>query len=220
MTITITSDGYNATNASTAINASLVFNPTGSPTTGGNPTGGNNGVTYSSYSTTVPGGTVTYFENDFPGLVWEPTVKAFTLGNSTGLTAADVTSSLSNAAGAPTGAGVGFYTLSLNFPTGNFTGGKVLRFTHGRGAQRSSTTGSSTTPVAGTTTVNSLADLFGNSWFIPRNVAATNAMTFSGTLTDGSTFSGTLQNRIGFGYSKVDGYGLINAQQAVSAPLP
>ena len=41
-------------------------------------------------------------------------------------------------------------------------------------------------------------------------------MSFSGTTTDGGTFSGTIKNRIGAGYSPVDGFGLINAEAAVS----
>ena len=148
VSITISSDGYNGTNASTAQNdpnsftvsyvgsgsiASLVFNPGGTGATGGNVTGGANGELDTNGTPTSP--TVTYFQIDAPGLVFETTTKAFTPGNSVGLTAADVVATPSNPAGAPTPAGVGFYTLSLGFPTGNFTGGKVLRFTVGRGAQ-------------------------------------------------------------------------------------
>ena len=244
VTITITSD--NDANTSTGQNdpnsivvsyvgpnsiASLTFNPAGTATTAGNVTGGNNGVSYSNYSTgagATPGGTATYFENDFPGLVFLPGTKAFTLGNSSGLTASDVTAptitpsvvGFSNLAPAPSNGTTQYWTMSIGFPTGNFTGGKVLRFTVGRGAQHSSTVGTFSTPVAGTTTSNPIADLFGGGVFIPRNVVVTDGMAYSGTLTDGSTFSGTIKNRIGNGYSNVDGYGLINAQTAVAAPLP
>ena len=240
VTITISSDGYNGTNASTAQNdpnsfavsyvgsgaiSSLVFNPGGTGATGGNVTGGANGEIDTNGTPTSP--TVTYFQINAPGLVFETPTKAFTPGNSVGLTAADVTATPSNPAGAPTPAGAGFYTLSLGFPTGNFTGGKVLRFTVGRGAQRSSnvaTGGSATVLGPGTTTVNSLADLFGGGVLVPGSYDSatktysviTNGMSFSGTTTDGGTFSGTIKNRIGAGYSPVDGFGLINAEAAVS----
>ena len=45
-------------------------------------------------------------------------------------------------------------------------------------------------------------------------------LAFNGTLADGSTFSGTVANRIGVGYSFLDGFGFINAQSAVNQPLP
>ena len=34
------------------------------------------------------------------------------------------------------------------------------------------------------------------------------------------TFDGRMRNRLGFGFSQLDGFGFINAEQAVSAPLP
>lgn len=43
-------------------------------------------------------------------------------------------------------------------------------------------------------------------------------MIFSGT-TSGGTFSGVFRNRIGSGYSVLDGYGFINAEAAVNEPL-
>jgi hypothetical protein len=232
VTITVTSD--NDSNTSTGQNdpnsmtisyigpsslASLTFNPAGTASTGGGVTGGNNG--YFDTPASSPA-TVTYFENDFPGLIFETPTKAFTLGASTGLTAADVVATPSNPAGAPTPAGAGFWTLGLNFPTGNFTGGKILRFTVGRGLQHSANvqTGAvGTTPGPGTSTVNPLADLFGGGVFIPRNQTVANGMAFSGTLTDGSTFSGVMKNRIGVGYTNVDGYGLMNAEAAVMLPV-
>ncbi len=55
---------------------------------------------------------------------------------------------------------------------------------------------------------------------IPEGTVLNGGVTFSGTLTDGSTFSGKMQNRIGAGYSILDGYGFINAESAVNQPLP
>ena len=45
-------------------------------------------------------------------------------------------------------------------------------------------------------------------------------MRFSGTLADGSTFDGRIRNRLGAGFSQLDGFGFINAEAAVNAPLP
>ncbi len=205
---------------------SLTFNPGGTGSTGGNVTGGANGEIDTNGTATSP--TVTYFQSDVPGLVFLPNTRAFSLGNSTGLTASDITvptvanAGFSNAAGAPTPASTGYYTMALNFPTGNFTGGKALRFTVGRGAQRSSSVAGSTaaTPAGtGTTTVNPLADLFGGGVKIPEGTVINDGMSFSGTTSGGGTFTGTIKNRIGAGYSPVDGYGLINAQTAVGLPI-
>ncbi|MDQ2659461.1 MAG: hypothetical protein M3Y03_03490 [Verrucomicrobiota bacterium] len=44
-------------------------------------------------------------------------------------------------------------------------------------------------------------------------------MRFRGTLEDSSTFSGIMRNRIGFGFSQVDGFGFINAEAAVTTPI-
>ena len=162
-----------------------------------------------------------------------PLTKAFTLGNSTGLTATDVViptpaSGFTNAAGTPTPAATGYYTMTVTFPTQAFTGGKTLRFTVGRGAQRSANTGNGGNVIGpGSTTVNSLADLFGGGVLVPGSydsasgtyTVINNGMTFSGTMTDGTTFSGVIRNRIGQGYSNVDGYGLINAEAAVKATV-
>jgi hypothetical protein len=43
--------------------------------------------------------------------------------------------------------------------------------------------------------------------------------TFSGVLEDGTPFSGVFTDAIGSGWTPLDGYGFINAQQAVSLPL-
>lgn len=207
--------------------ASLTFNPGGTGTTGGGVSGGINGVFDTTGANTSP--TVTYFETIQPGLVFLPNNRAFTLGNSTGLTMADVTvptvanGGLTNAAGTPTPAAVGYYTMKLLFPTGAFTGGKTLRFTIGRGLQRSSSVGgtgaTTTAPGVGTTTVNPIADLFGGGVIIPNGTVLTDGMAFSGTTTSGATFQGTIKNRIGSGYSPVDGYGFINAEAAISLPI-
>ena len=224
VTITVTSDatanggtGGNDNN-SIAISyvggsavTSFVFNPGGTAATAGNTTGGNNGVVY---STDAPGGTATYFENGYPGMVFNLTTKPFTIGSTSTVTTG-VTAVPSNLAGSPSTTQA--YTLTLTCAGGTFTGGNVLRFNVGRQIQHSSVTGNgTTTPGAGTTATNYNADLLGGSVTIPGGVGTGAGMSFSGTTADGGTFSGTINNRIGTGYSVLDGFGFINVQTAVS----
>lgn len=187
---------------------SLVFNPAGTAATAGNVTGGNNGVTY---STTGVGGTVTYFENSFPGMVFT-TAASFLVGSASTIPAANVAATLSNLAPAPST--TQDYTLSLAFSGGAFTGGNVLRFNVGRAVQHSSVT-SGTAPYTGSTSTNYTADLLGGGVSLPSGTVTTNGLSFSGTTADGGTFSGALKNNIGNGYSVLDGFGFINAQTAV-----
>ncbi len=220
VTITLSSDsdtntgtGGNNPNAFTvAYNgpgtlASLVFNPEGTAATAGNPSGGNNGVTY---STTGVGGTATYFENSFPGMVFN--LNSFAVGSASTVLAANVAAAYSNTAPLPSTTQV--FTLGLTFTGGTFTGGNVLRFSVGRAIQHSATT-SGTAPYTGTTSTNYIADLLGGGVSLPSGTVTTNGMSFSGTLSDGSTFSGRLKNNLGSGYSALDGFGFINAQTAV-----
>ncbi|MEO8670133.1 MAG: hypothetical protein ABI411_02390 [Tahibacter sp.] len=199
--------------------ASLTFNPAGTATEGGNVTGGNSG-----YFDNTPGaGQITYFENDFQGLAFLPATKGFTLGTLVGLVPADVSgpsnltpfNGFSNLAPAPANGTSQFRTMTIGFPTGQFTDSKSMTFTVGRGAQHSSTTGNGVAIGPGTVTLNPLADLFGGGVFLPRGTVITDGMTFSGTTTGGATFTGTIKNQIGAGYSRVDGYGFINAPAAM-----
>ena len=64
-----------------------------------------------------------------------------------------------------------------------------------------------------------MADLFGGELLLPDGMGTRRGMTFSGTTSGGGTFSGTINNKAGHGYSKLDGFGFINAEAAVHAPL-
>ena len=169
---------------------------------GGNPGGGN---------VVVP---------STPGLVYDGRSVAaggqpFVVGaGSVGLTAADVTATLLDAAPAPSVAGM-FNRLKLDFAPFKFTGGKALRFGLDRDEQRSAFF-----PPTGDSRNGSSADLAGSIVRIPAGTVASGGITFTGTLADGSTFSGVLKNRIGAGWSFLDGFGFINAESAVSQPLP
>ncbi len=192
----------------------LTFNPNGLATEGGNVTGGNNGAD----------ATNTYFSNVFPGVAFLPASVPFTVGTSlpNSLAITDVVAVPSSQAPAPSTPGTAFWTLGLQFPTGNFTSGKSLHFTIGRGEQHSSQIQDPNTGMAnnGATIDDSTGDIWGGGVLIPEGTITTNGMKFSGTVSDGSTFSGTMVNQIGHGYTPLDGYGFINAEAAVNATLP
>ena len=209
---------------------SLVFNPGGTNANGG-VSGGNNGVTYNAPDATI-GGTVTYFENSLPGVMFAPVSKAFTLNPTTNAgtinnaNANSVTGAAALGSNPSNVAATQYYTLSITIPSGNFTSSNALRFTVGRGLARANTVGSTYNAVTSATTgqVYYSADIFGGGVSLPNDTTATSTtgvgMTFSGTTADGGTFTGTINNRIGSGYSTVDGYGFINAEAAVAAPIP
>lgn len=192
---------------------SLVFNPQGTAATAGNPTGGNNGVANVAGSSPA---TVSYFENNYPGMVFMPATKAFTVGSKSTLLATDVTATYPNLAPAPS-SGTQAWTMNLAFTSGVFTSSKLLAYNVGRGVQHSAVTGNAATIGAGTTVASYLADLLGGGVSIPSGTVVNDGMTFSGTTADGGTFSGVIRNNIGAGYSPVDGYGFINAEAAVGA---
>jgi hypothetical protein len=239
VTITISSD--NDSNALTGVNdtssfqilysglgslASLTFNPAGTNATGGNVTGGNNGPMNDAGSNPA---TISYFENNYPGMAFLPvtvgsiTGKAFTLGPLTGLVAADVIApqstspytGFSNPTPSPGNGTSQFNTMTLGFPNANFANGKIVRFTVGRGVAHSSVTGNGTTIGPGTITTQYSADMFGGGVLIPSGIVLADGMSFSGTTSGGGTFSGVIRNNIGKGYSVLDGYGFIDASAAI-----
>jgi len=204
--------------------ASLTFNPFGSAFNGGNVTGGNNGYVDDVGSNPA---TVSYFDNNYPGLLFLPFTKAFTLGALTGLVPGDLAApqsvapfnGFSNLGPAPGNGTTHFWTMNVGFPTGQFTDGKVMRFTVGRGAAHSSSvvgTVPGIGPTGGTVTRNPIADLFGGGVMLPSGTVIADGMLFTGTTTSGGTFSGRIRNNIGNGFSNVDGYGFIDAVKATA----
>lgn len=202
---------------------SLNFNPQATPQTAGNPTGGNfNGFTPADF---LDSSKYRYT----PGMVFTST---FAFGNkSVGLTAADVVATRSNPAPFPSNPNAGnptqhTWTLNLNFPNNNFTGGKVLRFNNGRSQWQDATVPQGSTLTVLVRKGDYSADILGDGVLIPEDPQGNDVrpgMTFSGTVTDGGTthaFAGRLKNRIGRGYSALDGFGHINAEAAVTAPIP
>jgi len=182
--------------------ATLVFNPDGTAATAGNTSGGSNNVSDVSGSNPA---TVKYSELSAPGTVFAPSSRPFTVGSLSTVPAASVTASYSNPAPAPSTSQS--WTMTLTFADGAFTQDKTLRYTVGRAEQHS---------AGNATAADYLADLFGGGVSLPGGTVVPGGMTFSGTTSSGETFNGTIQNRIGAGYTPVDGYGFINAEKAVN----
>lgn len=187
---------------------SIVFNPEGTAATAGNSTGGNNGLDL----------TNTYFSNVYPGIVFEPLTKAFTVGDSD-VSAGDISASFSNQAPLPSLPGQ-WWTMSLAFANNSFTAGKTVKFTVGHGPQHNRVVTNGIGPDGGATSTSFvMADLFGGTLLLPDGKVGKDGMTFSGTTSGGGTFSGTIINSIGVGWTPTDGFGFINAQAAVRVPL-
>lgn len=186
--------------------ATLTFNPAGTAPTGGNTTGGNNGLD----------ATNVYFDNVYPGLVFEPTSFPYVVGKGS-LALASTTPAYTNLAGAPSNGTNQYWTMGLTFPTGAFTGGNVFNFSVGHAPQHDSTVSNGTGAANGlTATASTQADLFGGTILLPQGTGTGTGMAFQGTMTDGTVFNGTFRNVVGSGYSVLDGYGFINAEAAVS----
>jgi len=154
-----------------------------------------------------------------PGLVFDtraaPTGQPFVVGaDSVGLTSANVAAAMLNQAPAPALTGM-FFGMRLDFTPGSFTNNKTLRFGVGRDTFRSAFA-----PPTGDSRAAQSADLTGSNVRLPAGTTAVGGMTFTGTLADGTTFSGTVANKIGAGYTFLDGFGFINAQSAVNQPIP
>jgi hypothetical protein len=208
--VTVSLDGDNSATARTDPNAFTVSYVGPSSITS---------ITFDATTANPNGGNVS--NTATPGLVFDvraaPAGQPFVLGSSSaGLTAGSVAASFSNQAPAPSVANM-FFTMNVAITPGSFTGGKTLRFGVSRDTFRSAfspgVNGGDSRPA------NS-ADLAGSNTRLPAGTLATGGITYTGTLADGSTFRGTLANRIGAGYSFLDGFGFINAQTAVAMPLP
>lgn len=165
-------------------------------------------------NTTEPTDTTVGFTSR-PGLVFDnraPTLGfPFTVGNTKGITAGDITGTLSNQAPPPAIVGNHFYTLTVDIAAGAMTAGDSFSF----GVDRDEADAFGPNGTVG----GNSADLLGANVLIPEGTIAPGGMTFSGTTSSGA-FSGTFFNRIGRAYSNLDGFGFINAEDAVSEPLP
>jgi hypothetical protein len=128
----------------------------------------------------------------------------FTIGSTAGgLDAAGVSASY----GAPTGSGQ-YGQLTITFADG-LERGQQLEFGIDRDLARSSD---------GTADEGNGADELGGGVDLPTGKRQRSGLTFTLTRTGGQTSVGTLANDLGSGRTAVDGYGLVDAQEAVVGP--
>lgn len=191
---------FNVSYVGTGSLTQLVLNPGGTNATAGN--------------TTEPVDNTSGFTSK-PGIVFDTRTtanvgKPFSVGDTRGITAGDLMATYQSQAEAPAVAGQ-FYTVTIAITAGALAGGDGFGFIVERDEADAFGPGNA---VGGNS-----ADLLGANVRIPQGTLAPGGMTFSGT-TDGGAFNGVFQNRIGAGYSRLDGFGFINAQNAVSQPLP
>ncbi len=178
-------------------------------------------ITFHGAGGNVTGGSVL---GSFPGLVFDPRPYnpvdfvggglPFTFGDSIGISRTNVMASFSRQAPAPSQEGQ-FFNMTINFTPGRFTSGNVLRYAIDRDEQHAAFQPTS----GGLSAAGDSADLLGGGVLIPQGTVIEGGVAFTGTANDRGTFRGRMMNRIGAGYSILDGYGFINAQKAVKEPL-
>jgi hypothetical protein len=134
----------------------------------------------------------------------------FVVGKAVGLHASDVRAIYQIAADPPGVAGQ-WKQLRLRFLAGAFGNGDLLAFSTDR--DEANAVGPAGA-VAG-----QAADLLGGAVEIPSGTVVPAGARFFGAWEDGTAFEGRFENRLGRGYSRLDGYGFINAEAAVNAVL-
>jgi Subtilase family len=175
-------------------------------------------ITFDASGGNVTGGNVFVGSGGTPGLVFDfrpanGTVSVpFTLGTLRGISASSITATSADQAPAPAVTNQ-FKKLILTFAPGSLSGGKGFNFNIDRDE-------ASTSAIPAGSSGGNSADLFGGGVLLPSGVVINGGVTVSGFLVDGSPFSGIFVNRIGQGYSTLDGFGFINAAKAVQLATP
>jgi Subtilase family len=176
-------------------------------------------ITFHGKGGDVTGGSVL---GSFPGLVFDPRPNngdlitgglPFAFGDSVGISRSNVSVSFSHPAPPPSQDGQ-FFNMTIQFTPGRFTSGDMLRYAIDRDEQHAAYS-----PPDGLSIFGDSADLLGGGVLIPQGKILEGGVTFEGTANDSGTFKGIMANRIGSGYSILDGFGFINAQKAVNEPL-
>lgn len=140
------------------------------------------------------------------GLVFDERAAAgmpLTVGTSRGLTAGQIQSTFNVPAEAPGRTGQ-WKRLSFSFVKGSFDRGDFFSF----GTDRDE----AATAVGGNS-----ADLLGANFDLESGERTFGGATFTGQYETGEPFLGVFVNRIGAGYTPLDGYGFINGERAVRA---
>jgi hypothetical protein len=145
------------------------------------------------------------------GLVFDPNAGTgfpLTLGNLNGVPPSAISSAFSMPA-PPPASSTQYQKLTISIATGAMGSGDSLHF----GVDRDEADAFGPNGAVG----GNSADLLGNGVRIPQRTIAQGAVTVNATLSDGTTLQGKFVNKIGHGYSPLDGFGFINAQAAVQA---
>jgi hypothetical protein len=140
------------------------------------------------------------------GLVFDERAAAgmpVTIGATRGIAAGDIQWAFSAPADSPGQAGQ-WERLAFTFPRGKFDPGDFFSF----GVDRDE----AATAVGGNS-----ADLLGANFDLESGEMTRGGAVFSGRFESGESFLGVFVNRIGEGYTPLDGYGFINAERAVRA---
>jgi hypothetical protein len=159
---------------------------------GADPTQTPNGIVFDERATPLPA----------PG-------QPFVVGRTVGLSASDVTASLSLPADPPAGLPGQWKQLDLAFRSGSFGSGDLLSF----GIDRDEADVAGPNGAAG----GNSADLLGGGVLLPSGQLVPGGASFFGAYEGGGSFKGEFFNLIGKGYSQLDGYGFVNAEAAVNS---
>jgi hypothetical protein len=131
----------------------------------------------------------------------------FTVGaTSTGIAPADVSASFS-VPGVGDAGPQQYERMTLTFGSGKLTGGRSVSF----GIDRDEAV-----TAYGDAQDGNSADQLGQGVLFPSGRTVGPGLIYSARTSDGRAIVGTLRNRIGAGWTAVDGYGYLNAQAAVS----
>jgi hypothetical protein len=123
-----------------------------------------------------------------------------------GLRASDVTASFAGTAGGNATTGQ-YQRMTLSFRAGAMTSGRSVSFGVDRDEAQS---------FYGDAREGNGADLLGGIAFFPDRTVVQRGLGYTARLAGGQVIRGQLANRIGSGWTSVDGYGFIDAQRAVT----
>jgi hypothetical protein len=218
------SNSWSVTYSGTGYVKQLVLNPNNLPAEGGNPTGGN-------YIGGAAPGTATEYSdflnpanyNFTPGMLFNS--NQYVNGSRSDVAG---TATFSNQASSPPGLNAFNRTVTLALPPNGLVAGKAYRFNIGRAQEKDANTPVGLSEEVGLygQSAQYSADILGSGVLIPEyadNPQVLQGLVFSGIITDGGVdypFTGRITNKIGHGYSPLDGYGFVNAQAATTGVVP
>ena len=218
------SNSWSVTYSGSGYVKQLVLNPNNLPAEGGNPSGGN-------YIGGAAPGTATEYSdflnpanyNFTPGMLFNS--NQYVNGSRSDVSG---TATFSNQASSPPGLNAFNRTLTLTLPPNGLVAGKAYRFNIGRAQEKDANTPVGLSEEVGLygQSAQYSADILGSGVLIPEyadNPQVLQGLVFSGVITDGGVdypFTGRIANKVGHGYSPLDGYGFVNAQAATTGVVP